>query len=103
MPVRFEWSPAKAAANRRKHGVSFEVAIRVFYDPFALSQQLGIEGGEQRWQTLGVVEGQVLLLVAHTVWEESDDIAGSLTEVIRIISARAADRKERHRYEHENR
>jgi len=102
MPVRFEWDSAKAATNRRKHGVSFEIAMHVFADPFALSQQVGTEGGEQRWQTLGVAEGQVLLLVAHTVWEEAEDTSTLPIEVIRIISARAADRKERHRYEQQN-
>jgi len=59
-------------------------------------EQDRIENGEERWQTIGVVDGIVMLLVAHTV-REQDDI-----EVIRIISARRADRKERRRYEKEN-
>jgi len=95
--VRFEWDPAKAAGNLRKHRVSFELAMRVFSDPFALSEHDRIEGGEWRWQTLGMVEGVVLLLAAHTVRDE-DDI-----EVIRIISARRAERQERRRYEQVNR
>mgnify|MGYP001170009677 CR=1 FL=1 len=103
MLTGFEWDPDKAAANRRKHGVSFEIAVRVFADPLALTQQLGLEGDEHRWQTLGLVEGQVLLLVAHTVWEEPDEMGEVAVEVIRIISARAADRKERCRYEQESR
>ena len=53
-----------------------------------------IEKGERRWQTLGLVDGYLLLLVAHTV---RDDVDG--TEVIRIISARRAEPKERKRYE----
>ncbi|WP_373683754.1 BrnT family toxin [Mycobacterium sp. KBS0706] len=56
---------------------------------------------EQRWQTLGMVEGRVLLLVAHTIRDEDED--GRPIEIIRIISARAADRKERRRYEQEAR
>src|SRR3546814_16347199 len=60
-----------------------------------------IEGGEQRWQTLGLVEGHLLLLVAHTVAEDDDD--GEYVEIIHIISARKADRKERRRYEEERR
>ena len=56
MAMRFEWDPAKAAVNLRKHGISFDVAVRVFADPFALTEQVRIEGGELRWQTLGVVE-----------------------------------------------
>ncbi|MDE2516441.1 MAG: BrnT family toxin [Rhodospirillales bacterium] len=99
MKTRFEWDPAKADLNRRKHGVSFDVALRAFADPFALSCQDRIEGGEQRWQTLGMVDGICLLLVAHTVREEDED--GYAVEIIRIISARQADRKERRRYEHE--
>ncbi|MFZ1963292.1 MAG: BrnT family toxin [Roseiarcus sp.] len=101
MVTRFEWDPAKAASNLRKHGVSFEIAVRAFADPFALTEQDRIEGGEARWQTLGMVEERVLLLVAHTVGNEDED--GEAIEVIRIISARAADGKERRRYEQETR
>ena len=44
--MRFEWDPAKAAANRRKHGVSFETAARVFADPYALFEQdRTVDGG----------------------------------------------------------
>ncbi|ALR19127.1 BrnT family toxin [Sphingobium baderi] len=99
--VRFSWNPLKAEANLKKHGVSFETAARAFADPFALSEQDRIEGGEQRWQTLGLVEGHLLLLMAHTVAEDDDD--GEYVEVIHIISARKADRKERRRYEEERR
>jgi|ERR1022692_1070127 uncharacterized DUF497 family protein len=99
MVTRFEWDPAKAAINLRKHAVSFDIAMRVFADPFALTEAVRIEGGEQRWQTLGIVEGHLLLLVAHTI--RDDDEGGQPIEIIRIISARAADRKERRRYEQE--
>lgn len=101
MLTRFEWDAAKAAANLRKHGVSFEVAMRVFGDPFALTGPERIEGGEQRWQTLGAVDGYLVLLVAHTVFEVNEN--DQFIEIIRIISARAADRKERRRYEQESR
>ena len=73
----------------------------MFADPFALTEQVRIEGGEQRWQTLGIVEGHLLVLVAHTIRDDEED--GQPIEVIRIISARAADRKERRRYEQETR
>lgn len=53
----------------------------------------GDETGELRWQAIGLVEGMILLLVAHTVQEEGQD------EVVRLISARRATRKERNRYE----
>jgi len=94
--MRFEWDPAKAASNLRKHGVSFPTAPRVFSDPYALVEQDRIENGEERWQTIGIVDGVVMLLVAHTVRQQNG------IEVIRIISARRADRRERRRYEEEN-
>jgi uncharacterized DUF497 family protein len=95
--IRFEWDPAKAKINLRKHRVSFETAARVFADPFALTEQNRIEQGEYRWQTLGRVEGVMMLLVAHTVRDDDG------TEVIRIISARRADPKEQRRYEQAHR
>ena len=54
--------------------------------------------GEERWQTLGIVGGGVLLLAAHTTHDESTHDL-----VIRIISARHADRRERRMYESETR
>ena len=98
MATRFEWDDAKAKRNLRKHGVAFDDAIVAFTDPFAVMKQDRIEGGERRWQTLGMVGGYSVLLVAHTVGEADDG-----AEVIRIISARAADRKERKRYEDQDR
>jgi len=94
--TRFEWDSTKAASNLRKHGVSFQTATRVFTDPCALVELDRIENGEERWQTIGVVEGVLMLMVAHTV-REQDDI-----EVIRMISARRANRREGRRYEEEN-
>jgi hypothetical protein len=89
----FEWDPVKARTNQRKHGVTFEDAIHVFLDPCSLSWQDRVEGGELRWQTIGLAGGAPLLFVAHTSVERGDD------EIIRLISARRATRKERTRYE----
>ena len=72
MKTRFEWDPAKATANLRKHGVSFEIATRVFADPFAFFEQDRIVDGELRWRAIGVVDGLVLLMVAHTVLERKE-------------------------------
>jgi len=91
----YEWDPAKERLNVRKHGISFDLARRVFDDPDALVDQDRFEGGEYRWQTIGLVNGVTLLTVAHTVRD------GSETETIRIISARPAIRSERRRYEAE--
>ena len=66
MKTRFEWDPAKAAANLRKHGLSFETATCVFADPFALFLDDRIVDGERRWQAIGRAEGYPILLVAHS-------------------------------------
>ncbi len=94
--LTFDWDPAKAAGNLRKHGVTFELAARVFADPYALMDQDRIEGGERRWLTIGLVEGLLVLAVAHTIVDDRDG-----SETIRVISARRADRRERRRYEQE--
>lgn len=98
MTIWFEWDQAKADSNLRKHRGSFETTARVFADPFALTVQDRIENSDPRWQTLGRVEGDLLLRVAHTVRTAEEGV-----EVIRIISARRADPKERTRYEQETR
>lgn len=91
----FEWDEQKGEINLHKHGIRFEDAARVFDDPLAVTDQDRIENGEQRWQTVGMADGYLLLLVAHTVRFEDEGI-----EVVRIISARRVDRAERRRYEH---
>ena len=98
--IRFEWDEAKNLVNQRKHGVSFEDASEVFRDPLCVSLKDRIVDGEQRWQTYGEVDGWLLMMVAHTVTEE--EIHGMTIELIRIVSARHASRKERQRYEDEN-
>jgi uncharacterized protein len=89
--MRFEWDQEKDRNNRVKHRVSFETAAKVFLDPFHLSRQDRFVGGEERWQTLGLVNGILILMVAHQMDEEGD--------TIRIISARRATRRERMQYE----
>jgi len=91
--MRFEWDEKKNQSNRAKHGLSFETARLVFDDPFHLSIQDRFSGGEERWQTIGKAGNIVLLLVAHTYQTEGGE------ELIRIISARKATKRERERYE----
>lgn len=88
----FEWDDKKSESNFRKHGVRFDEAIWVFDDPLSLSVQDRIVDGEYRWQTIGMA-GALLLMVAHTVRDEDD------TEIVRVISARHVEPKERRRYE----
>jgi uncharacterized DUF497 family protein len=96
--IRFEWDDAKNVLNRRRHGISFEQASRVFLDPLCFSIYERIEDGEERWQTFGLVDSLVLM-AAHTVREEG---ATDPLEVIRIITARKATARERRRYEDED-
>lgn len=84
----------KARTNQRKHGVSFEDAMHVFQDPDALFEKDRIdEAGEQRWKAVGLAGGVIMLIVIHTIREEDQD------EIVRLISARRATRKERNDYE----
>jgi uncharacterized DUF497 family protein len=85
--IRFEWDPPKAAANLKKHHVSFDEAKSVFYDEFAV-QFFDEEhsSGEERFLMLGMSSGAKLLIVCHCEREHG--------EVIRIISARKATKRE---------
>ena len=91
--MRFEWDEGKNRINQSKHdGLDFETAARVFSDPkIVLAKDLNVEG-EQRWHAIGAVAG-ALLLVVHTYREEDDG-----EEIIRIISAREANQRERRIY-----
>ncbi len=90
--MRFEWDEDKAAANLVKHGVSFNEATTAFADTLGWTYPDPDHSiGEQRLITVGLSEGQRILVIAHTEEEESD--------TIRIINARPATRKEQRFYE----
>lgn len=89
----FAWDANKDRINRRKHGLSFETAARVFQDPHAVSYLDRVVDEEERWHTIGQVRGITLLLVAHTSEEQHGE------EEIRIISARKASSRERALYD----
>ena len=93
MEIEFSWDEHKAETNLKKHGVAFEDATLVFYDAHAVFKQDRFENGEYRWQAIGLVHGQTVLLVAHTVQDHNG------MDHIRIISARQAEKKERKQYE----
>lgn len=96
MKYRFNWDPHKARSNLGKHGVSFEWAAGVFADPMALTIFDGDASGlqEERWVTLGQVNGHHYLVVVHTFKEESRGVVN-----IRLISARKATKHEIQQYE----
>ena len=85
----FTWDPAKAEANRQKHGVTFQSAAEVFFDPF-LRVVDAATPGEARDAVIGYTDSQSLLFVVHLILDE---------ETIRIISARHAATSERRLYE----
>ena len=89
----FTWDPTKGEQNVRKHGVSFEVAQTVFDDPLHVSILDTKSKDEERWVTLGKSTTGKALVVVHTYREEGGH------EMIRIISARRATKKEVHHYE----
>ena len=91
----FDWDPAKAASNLRKHKVCFELAATVFSDPLATSVLDENQGAfEERWITMGVAQDGRLLVVSHTSSEYDDN-----RTFVRIISARPATRKEQRQFE----
>ena len=89
--LTFEWDSRKAAANLRKHQVSFEQACEVFFDPFVRIVDAGPHA-EAREAAVGLTEDWRTLFVVHVVRQG---------EIIRIVSAREATKAERRRYEDE--
>ena len=87
----FEWDEAKNRANIAKHGVSFDVARRIFDGPVLNWLDGRRAYGEIRHVGIGRVDGVVFLAVVHTARNGNT----------RIISARPAKRKERERYDQE--
>ena len=90
--IKFEWNPAKAATNIKKHGISFDEAKSVFFDEFAV-QFFDQENSEteDRFLMLGMSSETNLLLICHC---ERDD-----GNTIRVISARKATKNESKSYQ----
>ena len=86
--MQFEWDEAKDRANREKHGIGFDRAVRVFRsDHVTVVARPGADG-EARLKTIGMLDDVLLVSLIHT------DRAG----ITRLISARPAKRKERRFY-----
>jgi uncharacterized protein len=90
--MQFEWDPRKAKLNQRKHRVSFEEAVTVFYDPLSATfEDIEHSVGEQRLITVGFSSRGRLLFVSHT----------ERGRALRIISARPATPRERKKHENQ--
>jgi uncharacterized DUF497 family protein len=88
--LSFEWDEKKNASNQKKHSISFEEAASVFSDDLGRLIPDPDFKGEERFILMGISSQSRILTVCHC--ERSPD-------VIRIISARKADRSERKQYE----
>jgi uncharacterized DUF497 family protein len=89
--LRFEWDPAKASTNIKKHGISFDEAKTVFDDDFArLIPDPDHSKDEERFILLGMSYTLKILTVVHC-YKDDDG-------VIRIISARASTKNEERQY-----
>lgn len=87
--MRYEWDPAKGAANLRKHGVSFTEAASIFLDPMAVTfYDADHSDNEDRETTIGLSVERRVLFVSHCTRGDG----------IRIISARRATTRERTQY-----
>ena len=92
--MRFEWSDEKDNLNVEKHQVSFNEAKEVFLDPMHISKlDYRFDYFEERWITLGRTAKENILVVANMFFDDNGE------EIIRIISARKANQKERIFYE----
>ncbi len=91
--MRFEWDASKEEDNLKRHGIDFATAAQVFNDPDEITEYDDDHslGGEDRWTTIGLVDG--LLLLVRVTWTERDG-----DDIIRIISARLAGPKDRALY-----
>jgi uncharacterized DUF497 family protein len=99
--LRYEWDEEKNQRNQRKHGgISFELAALVFEDERCLvcKDRIDERTGEQRWIALGMAQpaadAAILLVVAHVYREDEDG-----EEIVRIISAREAEKRDVQRYQ----
>ena len=92
--MRFDWDDSKAEANRRKHGVGFDEAAEALMDPArVVTFDVQHSADEDRWEVIGLSGKLRLLTVIHTEWDDDGE------EVVRIITARRANKDEVKRYD----
>lgn len=88
--MQFEWDRDKAAKNLKKHGVSFDEAVTIFYDPLSATfPDPDHSVGEHRFISVSYSSGSRLLVLSYT----------ERGTIVRLISARLATAKERKRHE----
>jgi uncharacterized protein len=85
--MEFEWDDAKERANRKKHGIAFRTAAKIFLDPYVIEFDEFDAEGELRFNAIGFVDGRTLF-VTYTMRGPT----------IRIISARGAEPHEKRTY-----
>ena len=92
--MKYEWNEEKNKLNQDKHGISFEEAKEVFEDALHISKlDHRFSYFEERWITLGSTSKHKVLVVANLFFTDDGE------EIIRIISARKANKQERNTYE----
>jgi len=92
--MKYEWDENKNKLNQQKHGISFEEAKEVFDDPLQISKlDKRFSYFEERWITVGSTLQHKVLVVANLFFTDDGE------EIIRIISARKANKQERKIYE----
>lgn len=96
--MHFEWDENKNRQNKNKHDVSFEEAEEVFDDPFHIAvMDKRFDYFEERWITIGSTKSKKILVIGHLYYLKEDG-----EEIIRIVTARRATKKEREQYENIN-
>ena len=90
--IIFEWDSRKEESNFRKHGISFEIACEAFLDPLVISLEDNVANDELREKIIGMTTDWRFLYVVY-LWKVDD--------ILRIISARHATKKERIFYENQ--
>ena len=90
----FTWDDEKERINIRKHKIDFKAAVNVFLDEYAIFEYNSVDErtGEERWDAIGFFEAGIMFVV-YVERITIDD-----NDVIRIISARHAEKKEKKRY-----
>jgi uncharacterized DUF497 family protein len=86
--MNYEWDAGKNVANQMKHGISFEEALLIFDGDVLTGIDTRRDYGETRKVSIGAIQDLVVIVVIHT----------GRNGLIRIISARLANRKERQKY-----